>query len=251
MTEEEYDQKKKEIKYLRERVRRTKIANNKHAVVQAQRRLQAAIDATTDKVGIPHGEIIAIDDEPILILLPTASRRQPLPKEVIKKIHETKDEEAAKNQKEIKVFTEEITWNPTEVWKEGDSYDKICPTGGPGGLICCHDCAKKYCSFLDETMKDLEVQRTHKLGNEVKEIVSLLEKSKNELEQIGCAARRKPPPAFRRANLQDKPKATATTPRNRSSGAAKQQSQDEDQEWNLTSAFDIVQPFGTNQAGTM
>jgi hypothetical protein len=50
MTEEEYDQKKKEIKYLRERVRRTKLANDRHAATQAQKKLQEALDATTEKV---------------------------------------------------------------------------------------------------------------------------------------------------------------------------------------------------------
>ena len=48
MTEEEYDQKKKQIKYLRERVRRTKLANDRHAAAQAQKKLQEAIDATTE-----------------------------------------------------------------------------------------------------------------------------------------------------------------------------------------------------------
>jgi molybdenum cofactor biosynthesis enzyme MoaA len=52
MTEEEYDQKKKEIKYLRERVRRTKLANDRHAAGQAQKKLQEALDATTEKVSI-------------------------------------------------------------------------------------------------------------------------------------------------------------------------------------------------------
>lgn len=41
MTEEEYLKKKKEVKYIRERVRRAKISNAKHQ----QRELQAALDA--------------------------------------------------------------------------------------------------------------------------------------------------------------------------------------------------------------
>lgn len=50
MSEEDFDQKKKEIKYLRERVRRTKLTNDRHAAKEAQKKLQEAIDATTDKV---------------------------------------------------------------------------------------------------------------------------------------------------------------------------------------------------------
>ncbi|CAJ1966895.1 unnamed protein product [Cylindrotheca closterium] len=218
MTEEEYDKKKKEIKYLRERVRRTKLANDRHAAAQAQKKLQAAIDATSDKVPV---------------------------KELVKKIHEEADEEVVKIQKEIKVFSEEITWTPVEVWKEGDSYDKICPSGGPGGLICCQECAKKYSSFVDDTMKDLEAQRTHKLGNEVKEIATLLEQGRSDLERIGSVARRKPPPTNRRMFQSDHPRATSTSAsKSRASLNSNQRLGEEDQEWNLTSTFDIVQPMG-------
>ena len=48
MTEEEYNQKKKEIKYLRERVRRAKLANGKRDK-QMEKKLQDAIDATNVK----------------------------------------------------------------------------------------------------------------------------------------------------------------------------------------------------------
>lgn len=50
MSEEEYNQKKKEIKYLRERIRRSKLANEKHKAVEAEHKLKAVLDATSDKV---------------------------------------------------------------------------------------------------------------------------------------------------------------------------------------------------------
>ena len=49
MTEEEYMLKKKEIKYLRERIRRAKRANSKHRDKVMEKKLQDAIDATSDK----------------------------------------------------------------------------------------------------------------------------------------------------------------------------------------------------------
>ena len=49
MTEEEYIIKKKEIKYLRERVRRAKVANGKHTDKKMEAKLQEALDATNDK----------------------------------------------------------------------------------------------------------------------------------------------------------------------------------------------------------
>jgi hypothetical protein len=52
MSEEDYIQKKREIKYLRERIRRAKAANAKHKTTEAEVKLMAAIDATTEKVSI-------------------------------------------------------------------------------------------------------------------------------------------------------------------------------------------------------
>jgi hypothetical protein len=49
MTEEEYNLKKKEIKYLRERIRRAKLANGKHRDKKMEKKLQDAIDATNVK----------------------------------------------------------------------------------------------------------------------------------------------------------------------------------------------------------
>lgn len=50
LTEEEYAQKKKEVKYLRERVRRAKLANEKHRTIEAELKLKAALEATQGKV---------------------------------------------------------------------------------------------------------------------------------------------------------------------------------------------------------
>jgi len=74
MTEEEYDQKKKEIKYLRERVRRTKLANDKHNAAKAQKKLQEALDATDDKVSIsPCSSLYILYNEGILCSLDFSS----------------------------------------------------------------------------------------------------------------------------------------------------------------------------------
>jgi len=49
MTEEEYILKKREIKYLRERIRKAKITNGRHRDKKLEKKLQDAIDATDDK----------------------------------------------------------------------------------------------------------------------------------------------------------------------------------------------------------
>jgi len=50
LSEEEWYAKKKEIKYLRERVRRAKLSTKRQEQAEAERNLQAVIDATTEKV---------------------------------------------------------------------------------------------------------------------------------------------------------------------------------------------------------
>lgn len=50
LTEEEWFTKKKEIKYLRERIRRSKLSKRKQQQAEAERKLQAIIDQTTEKV---------------------------------------------------------------------------------------------------------------------------------------------------------------------------------------------------------
>ena len=54
LSEEEWYAKKKEIKYLRERVRRAKVSARRQEQAEAERNLQAVIDATTEKVRVQH-----------------------------------------------------------------------------------------------------------------------------------------------------------------------------------------------------
>eukprot|EP00980_Cylindrotheca_fusiformis_P030801 scaffold25436_cov127-Cylindrotheca_fusiformis.AAC.9 len=218
MTEEEYDQKKKEIKYLRERVRRTKLANDRHAAAQAQKKLQAALDATTD----------------------TGKE-----KIVVEELHEKADQEVVKIQKDKKLFVSDLSWTPVQIWKDGESYDQVCPNGGPGGLICCKSCAKAYSSYLDTTVNDLETQRTHKAGSEVKELLEYIDKDKNDLDRFSAVARRKSPPIARSKINTEASRLPGTR---RTYGS--RHSRDDDHEWNLTSTIDIVVPpeFSLNTA---
>ncbi|KAG7368011.1 NUMOD3 motif protein [Nitzschia inconspicua] len=89
------------------------------------------------------------------------------------------------------IFPKEIVWRPFSFSNEQShvvvddiaSYSGRCPTGGPGGLICCQLCSKKYSSFLSQTMEDLETSRMKLEMSEVKEVMKLVEKSEKELAQ--------------------------------------------------------------------
>ena len=69
--------------------------------------------------------------------------------------------------------------------KEGDdelTY-KPCPEGGPGGLICCSQCTAAYSRFLSNTAKEMEAQSVAMAGQEVSEILELLEDAKQRLQR--------------------------------------------------------------------
>jgi hypothetical protein len=209
MSEDEYHAKQKEIKYLRERLRRAKLAlkkreDTKQDVAQLQSDLDAAI-AVRDNV----------DKQP----------SRPVPKHVLEKLQ--KEEEAKlrlsgenegveeekhkptplKEEKEAEVATEEDVSEEIPIKKEKkaakvvlkaapvqkfplvswqmhwephpcDEELSVCPIGGPGGLVCCHSCSESYSHFLGQTAQDLEGQRMDYLSNQVEELLGFVEEAR-------------------------------------------------------------------------
>ncbi|KAL3806087.1 hypothetical protein ACHAXA_006993 [Cyclostephanos tholiformis] len=58
-----------------------------------------------------------------------------------------------------------------------------CPDGGPGGLICCSYCTAAYSRFLSNTAKEMEAQTVARVGQEISEILELLEDAKQRLQR--------------------------------------------------------------------
>ena len=268
MTEEEWYQKKKEIKYLRERIRRGKLKNTKHAVADAELKLKAALDVTIN--GIKKKEPTEEEKKQEEYL--TARRRE---QTRLKEERERGQKEVLEKLKKARA----IKWTPfsfvadddgNNIPDDGDKaqkanaqkpYTEICPEGGPGGLICCEYCSQKYSSFLNQTVSDMETQKTHKCGKVIKELMQFLEDGIESLDHAMGVARRKTPPLLRRPmpgpnvaianNHMDPNENTITT-----SSIAEQQKQplkslskkqrrekessgNHVDEWNLTSAIDI------------
>ena len=59
-----------------------------------------------------------------------------------------------------------------------------CPDGGPGGLICCSYCTAAYSRFLVNTAKEMEAQSVSRVGQEVSEILEMLEDAKQRLQRM-------------------------------------------------------------------
>jgi NUMOD3 motif len=94
----------------------------------------------------------------------------------------------------MSIFTPDIQWTPHFLDAKDIQYDMLCPHGGPGGLICCHSCSVQYTKYMNATFHDLERQVTVKIGNEVQELLRHTSVTKQQLLQTMKVARRKPIP---------------------------------------------------------
>jgi len=114
------------------------------------------------------------------------------------------NDEGQEKQSTWPVFTRDITWTPHMFDSHEVSYDKLCPNGGPGGLICCSTCTANYSQYLSQTQSDMEAQKTAKAGCEVKEILEFTKTAKSRLAKTIKIMRKKPVPV-RRTKKQLKP----------------------------------------------
>ena len=71
-----------------------------------------------------------------------------------------------------------IGWNKSFL----DSNMTPCPEGGPGGLVCCAVCAESYSTLLNETTEEMDMKTVAKIGEEVNELVELLNDAKKRLK---------------------------------------------------------------------
>ncbi len=76
----------------------------------------------------------------------------------------------------------EIVWNQADFNAHVVSYAK-CPSGGPGGLICCASCTAAYSRQLSETSKEMDSQTVSSVGREVSELIQLLHDAQKRLQQ--------------------------------------------------------------------
>lgn len=144
------------------------------------------------------------------------------------------------------VFYKEVEWTPfsfgNDTTKEQKDYDKACPSGGPGGLVCCQHCAEEYTWYLSRTVKDMETHRTSRVGKEVQELLKFLKQGRTTLENAYNVAKKKVPPLPPKIPA---PNHHATNPRPTSSSSSRKHNHSsvplEPTQWNMTSTIDIAQ----------
>ena len=104
----------------------------------------------------------------------------------------------------LSMFVPEILWSPHPFVDEDTevAFNNVCPTGGPGGLICCSVCTATYSKYLSATFQDVERQANSRMAREVEELISLTSASKGRLGQVNRAARKKAPPVDTRGDVE-------------------------------------------------
>jgi hypothetical protein len=100
----------------------------------------------------------------------------------------------------LALFAPDIHWtpHPFDGKEENVSYSNICPTGGPGGLICCEVCTATYSKYLSATYQDVEEQRTSKVAGELTQLVGFMTNTKKKLGKTVRRARKKSIPINRK-----------------------------------------------------
>mmetsp|Transcript_15284 Transcript_15284/g.21298 ORF Transcript_15284/g.21298 Transcript_15284/m.21298 type:complete len:321 (+) Transcript_15284:167-1129(+) len=167
LSEEVYLKTKKEVKYIRERVRRKKIELKKRKEEFEKWKLEEALQAENE----------AEEEE--------ESESEEEPEE-----SEPEKEPEGKNH-----FQHDVDWTPHTFDSQTHSYENTCPTGGPGGLICCEMCANVYSQYMSQTATELEAVCVEKVEKEAKELMGFLRDSHAKLNDAVENARRKPAPA--------------------------------------------------------
>lgn len=131
------------------------------------------------------------------------------------------------------IFSKDVEFKPHSFGPNGESYDQVCPVGGPGGMICCQTCAKNYTWYLSNTVKDMEAHRMTRNGREVQELLKYLRQGRASLQNAYKIAEKKIPP------LPKNPPVNNARGGGGTSWATPPEPISEHKQWNMTSTIDI------------
>jgi hypothetical protein len=228
MTEEAFRAKQKEIKYLRERVRRAKVAAKKKRQqldegalklqVELEEKTAARDEIVNTKIGELRQEDIdaahKVEEEKMRLEAGGAKHKEKdadgeevkapdpivsLPKQRAGGKQQTGGNEKAKKKpsaakspppSRFPAIAWTMDWTPHPFDKEPPA----CPNDGPAGLICCEICSNAYSQFMSRSVQDLEGRRMEAVSNTVEELLGFIEESRMQLMVTAQSARQKPPP---------------------------------------------------------
>lgn len=267
MAEEEYLQKKKEIKYLRERLRRAKKAGKEFEGLR--KRLKAMMGLFSDNK-VPTSNTTNVTDDKSISNCINGGINQKKSRTAEKFPYiVVEDKSVAKPQGEtkkvqIKLRSEEVFFRPFLHYdstgkKTNFNNCKIsCKKQPPrklggndvGTLTCCDGCASKFNDYLMMTLEDAEAIRINSVAGDVTQLVELLGNTKNILRGATDIAKTKAPPlppvysagrndSSIKKGKASRPKARPAPMRNVKEDNAVNHDVNFGDYWNATSAFDI------------
>jgi hypothetical protein len=159
------------------------------------------------------------------------------PEEQAKVVMEDIDPDNDERTKDL--FEKEIVWSDFSFSKNNAhaKFDEICPVGGPGGLICCEFCSRRYHLYLTKMAEDMETHRIQQQTNEMKDIIIFVNGAKDELKTAVKDAQGKEPPSRLEA-----PERVGTRPQVRRQDTTMEETNGSMAvlgNWNMTSTIDV------------
>jgi hypothetical protein len=74
-----------------------------------------------------------------------------------------------------------LQWKPHEL--DLIAVEQMCPSGGPGGLVCCAFCTERYSGFLSQTCRDMEAHDIDLVSHEVIELTEFIQHTQSSLQE--------------------------------------------------------------------
>jgi hypothetical protein len=205
MTEEEWWQKKRELKLIREKIRRTKRQNEERfRNVEKERKVEQEAREAWRITDMHERQLIREEEARLQREHEEKVRRMKAESESARADQEKRDLEDLKAQlleKEQQeggtfpgCFTRDYQWTEHSYDDGKVSYKDICPNNGPGGLLCCAWCTRQYSKYMSMTLASLQEQKQGNTYQELTQLMDILQDSRALLASTVQAARRKPPP---------------------------------------------------------
>ena len=199
LTEEEWNERKKKLKYIRERHRRTKKENDerKPATADPTRIVVQSVDLPLESEEESDIEEAAImEADPSNPDVGASSLEEAVQLEVDRVVNGIL--EGAQSMRKIDptqvLYQRDVVWTPHEFDADPEAW-RQCPTGGPGGLICCPPCVSKYMDFMTSSCLDMERCLNTKVHNELAELTDFFRSTKATLKESYRAGRKRRPPS--------------------------------------------------------
>ena len=223
LTEEEYELKMKQIKRARERLRLAKKATAeqrqrvKHATIRTTAAAAAKAKKEAEEIAAREAEerrkaaeaaeaarLAALAQAAKIQAEQNAAIVQAMQARIRNRPNATSSAEGVPGFPR-QLTLETITFQPYPVFPKeddlpGDSNGRVfatgsCPTNsGPGGLICCQECSRRYHDLLTATAKDLEDSRINNVANSMKQMMGWISATTKGLDDAMETAQGLPPP---------------------------------------------------------